>query len=431
MNVFVLALKHVEEFSVIDIDNSELRQCSLYLTDDVMTCELLPQYYKMSDMQLQIYLKEMEGNVDEATYSLIKYIRENKKTSSLNACKIDLKNWKEIHKQHGLEKIYPFKTANKLTIYNEDTLAGYCLYDISNKPAIDSSKYEKIIDDRYAIAKYDDTKMESILAGDVCSNESIDLKNGLIFIKLYCYLDNKTLKTNKMEIVQYSAIDKKFNTAELKEQNKLLFKLRDFAYSKKQVIMTYKDADVSCYQFVFDICNKVESYTFPGLIKFSLRDLKMPTKVIYQNVELSCSSDKDISSEINKTINKLVDENALLSNQIQVYSDNMETIMKSYKKLQKICAEYVNSPDVYTRCNKELDYRLSQYQMLNGEKDFLQEQLDSKQYSYTTLAEANDKLRKTPLKLEDINIALENGTEINYDKYALLLSNDNCIYLQV
>lgn len=419
LNTSVLALKYIEEFST-ELSEYELRPCSLYLTDEIGLCNRLEQFYKMSDAQLEIYLKKIEGNVDETSYNLVRYIKNNKKTMPMNACKINLNNLKEVHKRYGYDEIYPYKTINKVTTYDETTLSGFCFKDLRN------------LRNSRDLTRIDNTNLHTVLQNDVCSNNAIDLQNGLKFLKLSCVLENNILKINKLQILQY--IDKKFEVLFPNEQQNVINNLLTLGYKKRQVIYDNKDTEVSCYKFVFDVCNQVESYSFPGLITFSLADLKIPNKIIEHNVVIDCDSSqdmKDISGEINRHINKIFDDNNILTKQIQIYDENMEQIEENYKKLQGICEEYVDSAELYHQCKKELDYRLSQYQILENEKKFLKDQLDAKQYSYMTLIETSKKIRNTVMSLDEINAALENGIPVDYDKYSLLLSNDDCIYLQV
>jgi len=433
MNIFTLSvkIKNIENFESVSSSpniNAELRQCSLYLTEDIGICNRLEEFYKMSDTQLQIYLDTIEGNVDDTTYNMIKHIKDTKKTIPLNACRINLNNWKEIHKQYGQDVAYAFKTINKLTKYNDNTLEGYCIKEDVNNSAL---KYALVNNKRYEIGKLDNTEsIAKLIKKDVASTSTITLQNNVRFMKLHCYLENeKIIKIKKMDLVKY--YDKKFVPLTTLECQEIINNLLKFSYKKKQIIFDFVSVEVACYKFVYDVTNSVESYTYPGTILFSLADLKLPNKIVDHNVAFSCTEDANISASINIKINKLIDDNSVLSSQIQTYDENLKKMMQNYEQMQKICADYATDNEAYTKCNKELEYKLSQYEILENERNFLQSQLDSKQYNYTSLSETNRKLRTTKFTFDEINTYLENGVSVSYEKYSPLLSNDDCIYFQI
>lgn len=417
----------------------ELRPCTINLTSDDDICNQLSDIYEMSKIQIQVLLNTMKkNNADLSSYNLLKYIRDNKDSIPINTCKIEIDNWKEIKNTYMSSNIYPYKNIINNTDYNDETLSGYCLYDVSTNSNINPDK--KIINNiedinypnelkLYELYKFDNNVPVNTIAKLACENKNTSyliIDNNLIFMRLNCYLDNETnLKTNNIEFVKYNSSTKKFD--KIKGN---LSKFLKFKY-KKQIILGFDNIQVSAYVFTFDICNNIKKYVISNYINFSFDEFPEVLPVLIENnIDLPEQSDYSIYSLINMKINKIIDSYKKLNDQIQIYTENMNDIMTNYKVIE---GKYINSgsSSMSSSDDDQMQYLLSKYEIIASEKTQLENELAKQKNIHLFYMNVNKKLKNATITLDEINYMIKNGCQLSYNKYSKLISNDNYIYLQV
>jgi hypothetical protein len=294
--------EHFED--VQKVNNVETRPCTLQLTNDDDLCDNLSEFYKMTQLQLQILLNKMKVDPKQkSTYDLLKYVQQNKNSLSINACKVELNGLREVRKNYYSSNINLYKNMNRPIQYDEGSLLGYCLADVTSYANIDANNVLSLVNnvgnissnifynaelpasnlqilDEKNYSKYfpvkvrENVNMQTVLAESkyFCSEDPNmpALDNNLAFLKLHCYLDNDTkLKVKKLSTVQYSTSNKLLNND---PDSYLLKKTFDYKYDDKKIKYTAITLPVSVYKFTYNFCNKIESYAMYNIPKFSIDD---------------------------------------------------------------------------------------------------------------------------------------------------------------
>jgi len=420
---------------------AELRPCTIQLTNDADICDKLSDIYELSDSQIQVLLNKMKAdNTHQTAYNMLQYVKNTKNTLPINSCKIQLSQWKEIKEAYTSSSniIYPYKSITKSTDYNTSNLSGYCLYDIKDASAKNESYvdyledvYNPSVTQLYQLYNFNTSVDIKNIKDFYCSIPStiqpIQVDTTLTFMRLYAFVDDtSTLRINKIDIVGYDPLQNIF-------QPKMTYnisKFFEFQYNNKQIILGFAKVSLSIYTFSFDICKRIKEYTITNNIYFSFDDFaNILPKLVENNIELLPDNDinnKNIQQSINKRINDIIQRHNTINNQIQAYSDNISEIITNYNQMKEIsCTDAA-------KCDVQRQYLLSKSDILHSEKAQLESELLKQKEDHIMYAELNKKLKETSFTLEDINSMLQTlGQPINYDKYASLLSNDDCIYLQI
>jgi hypothetical protein len=457
--------EHFED--VEKINNVETRPCTLQLTNDDDLCDNLSEFYKMTQLQLQILLNKMKVDPKQkSTYDLLKYVQQNKNKLSINACKVELNGLREVHKDFYSSNINLYKNMNRPIQYDKGSLLGYCLADVTGYANIDATNVlslvnnvgnissnifynaelptsNLLIQDANNYSKYfpikvrENVNMQTVLAESkyFCTEDPNmpALDNNLAFIKLHCYLDNETkLKVKKVSTVQYSTSHKLLNDD---PDSYLLKKTFDYKYDDKKIKYTAITLPASIYKFTYNFCNKIESYAMYNIPKFSMDELYIAPKIIKHNIDLmpylpDNGNNSNVERIVNLKIKELFDEIKMINQQVDTYTSNQDKFTVEFQKMkQTTCPSIIDNNKKYTECMLQQNMLSDNYNMIESDKYYLKGILQNKRTTYTDLIDAADKMRTMKFTLKEINEAIENGIEIDYFKYADFVSNDNCIYL--
>lgn len=416
---------------------AQLRPCTIQLTNDTDICDKLSDIYELSDSQIQVLLNTMKkNNADQSAYNMLKYIKTSKTTLPINSCKIQLSQWKEIKSAYASTSniMYPYKSITKVTDYNTSNLSGYCLYDVSDAATTNQTYIDYLEDvanpnptQLYQLYQFntsvDTNSIKNLYCNIPSDIPSVSVDSKLTFMRLHAFVDDSSaLRINKIDMVGYDPLQ---NVFQPKMTNDDISKFFEFQYNNKQIILGFAKVPLSVYTFSFDICKRIKEYTITNDIDFSFADFtNLLPKLVENNIELS--DNKNISHAINNKINDIIQRHNTINNQIQVYSDNISEIMTNYNELKDIpCTDAA-------KCEVQKQYLLSKRDILQSEKTQLETEMLRQKTEHMQLSELNKKLKETSFTLVEINDMFgEFGLNFNYDKYSLLLSNDDCIYLQI
>lgn len=474
INIFMIVSRdcnRIENFenvsNVSNVSNVETRPCTLQLTNDDELCDNLSEFYKMTQLQLQILLNKMkEDPKQKSTYDLLKYVQQNKNNLSINACKVELNGLREARKDFYSSNINLYKNMNRPIQYDTGSLSGYCLADVTPYANIDPNNVLSLVNnngnfssnifynaelpssniqihDANNYSKYfpikvrENINMQTVLAESkyFCTEDPNmpALDDNLAFLKLHCYLDNDTkLKVKKVSTVYYSIADKLFKD---NPESQLLKKTFDYNYDDKKIKYTAVVLPVSAYKFTYNFCNKVESYAMYDIPKFSMDELYIAPKIVKHNIDLmpylpDTKNKNNVERIVNLKIKELFDEIKNMNQTIDTYTSNQDEVTLEFQKLkQTTCPSIIDNNKKYTECMLQQNVLKDNYNMIESDKYYLKEILQNKRETYANLIDAADKMRTMKFTLKEINEAIENGIEIDYFKYADFVSNDNCIYL--
>jgi hypothetical protein len=469
INIILLTTKYsnIEKFEEqvrqpIKIDT---RPCTLHLTNNSDLCDQLEEIYKMSDIQIQVILNQMkvDPNANKTNYDNLRYIKDNKASLPLNACKIELNNLKESKNIYGSSNILVYKNLTKVIDYNQNNLSGYCLSDISsytglshinmlNKvqsnissnmfyiPLTLSNTVSNIIDNNnkyLAIKMKDNLNAETLLNEEkyICKNNTITLENNLKYIKLDCMLHNDIfLKVHNINIVQYSSLTQQFTTLDTNQKIDLF----SYMYNNKQIIYVPKTLQLPIYKFTYNYCDKIESFKIYDNIPISLAELSIPNKIIKYNLDLapysSSNIDDNIPNIINNKLQSIFNEIKQNNERLSAFSSNQQNIDIEYVYLTTIrCPSFTGTMQKqdYDMCVGNANTLLNNSQLIVEQKYYVQQELSKLQNNYLTLIETNKLIRETYFSVKELQEYVKYGVLINYSKYANLISNDNSIYIQI
>lgn len=467
INVILMSLKSVntEHFADEQVQASgikvETRPCTLHLTNDNDLCEKLADIYKLSELQIQVQMNKMQDMGNQASYDMMKYVKENKKSLPINACKVELNKMKEVHNMYASSNINVFKNIYRNLNYNTETLSGYCLSDVSQYSELDSSNILNILktavssnlfvspavdnsvanivdvgdNSRYmAIRVQNKIGIDTLLkdSASICKDTNVVLENGLKFLRLHCGLLKDTqLFVNMIDFVAYDNKQRKFVTTDGTFDN-----MFTYTYDKKQIMYQSVAKDAMIYKITYDYCDKIEAYTVFDNLKFSLGELRVMPIMIKQNIDLSTltstSNIVDIPATVNNKMMSIISDNRDIENRIIMYSSNQDLMIKDISKLNReICPSIVTNNNEKALCMLRANALEDEYNMLEVQKYQLKETLAKQRTAYQTFLETSYKITATKYTLNEINQMINSGVTVSYSKYADMVSNDDCIYIQV
>ena len=99
--------KYIENFTDIkELSGGKIdsRPCTIYVTKDIETCDLMTDYYKkgLTQLDILIYKYSKSNNpTDKNFLESIIQIKENK-INNINNCKVELKDWKEFKNYYDI-----------------------------------------------------------------------------------------------------------------------------------------------------------------------------------------------------------------------------------------------------------------------------------------------------------------------------------------
>lgn len=469
INIIVLSLKNdIEHFedqvssSTQGLITVETRPCTLHLTNDNDLCEKLSDIYKLSDLQIQVQMNKMQDLGNQASYDMMKYVKENKKNLPINACKVELQRMKEVRNMYGTSNINVFKNISRNLNYNTETLSGYCLSDVSQYSELDSSNILNILKtsvssnlfvepaldnsvanivdgtdkSRYmAIRVQNKIGIDTLLqnTASICKDTNVSLENGIKFLRLHCGLIKDTqLFVNLIDFVAYDDKLRKFvTTTDDKVDN-----MFTYSYDKKQIMYQPVAKDAMIYKITYDYCNKIEAYTVFDNLKFSLGELRISPMMIKQNIDLNTSNVQNVPQNVPENVNKImmsiITDNRDIENKIIMYSSNQDLMMKDISKLNReICPSIATNNNEKALCMLRANALEDEYNLLEVQKYQLKETLAKQRILYQTFLETSYKINTSKYTLKDINQMINTGITVSYSKYADMVSSDDCLYLQI
>ncbi len=491
INIMMIVMrerKHREFFedasSSTDIIKVNTRPCTLHLTNDDELCNRMADIYKMSDLQIQVILNKIQYQGNMSTYSLLQFVKDNKKTLPINACKIELNKFKEVNSLYLSTSSNLYKNIYRDISYNNSTLSGYCLSDISEYSSFSMSNIINIVNptlssniffnaqldssanvydrnnSRYLALKVRNMINRDVLLNDmpyVCSELKTPLEDKLQFIRLHCALyDTSRLVVDNIDFVNYDASLRKMQTVsdtspsitttipfiqsepDIMQYNSsnILNAMFSYIYDKKQIRYVPVNKRVFIYKFTNNFCNKIEEFTMYDNIQFSLAELNVKPTVIKYNIDLSpnISNSTVINNNIptfvnNKLSNILISNNNIISS-IDDHTSNQILLNMMYAKLrEETCPALVNNKDK-ALCTLRTNAIQDEYNIHEIEKYSLQEKLQNQRVVYYELLETRKRIENTSFTIADIKDIVSLKVPITYSKYADMISNDDCLYIQ-
>lgn len=423
--------KNIEKYENIpNYINAEMRECTFYIVNDENICDKLRDIYKMGNIQLQYAINNAK-KTDKELYDKLVYIKNNKKNLSINDCKIQINNFKEIKKLYGSNEVFAYKNITKDRAA-ENTLSNYCMIETKTptQNAItngeDMKSYEIVHIDNYMNMKELRDKIPNM-----CQYEKMQIDD-MIFFKLQCILENETvLKVNNIDVIEVR--NGIFNTvSDISEKTSYIDKIYQYRYTNKQLLYEPKKLNSSIYTFNFDKCQKIEKMYITNNMPFSFKELKIFPKIISYNIELSSKDiNNDFTLEINKQINQEYDNKNIYNEHLEIYDDNKKNVMKIYEKENSKCLDMVNKNVEYSKCNEKMEALKQELELIELEQNKINNEIKLIDNKIMKLVETNKKLRSNSISLEELNNMIVAGVEIDYDKYVKYVSSDDCIYIQI
>ena len=445
----------------------ETRPCTLHLTNDDELCDNLSEFYKMSQLQLQILLNKMKVDPKQAvTYDLLKYVKENKNRLPINACKVELNGLREVSKLYNSSNTNLYKNINRSIEYNTETLAGYCLTDVTSYASLDENNIVSLVKtagnissnlfydpsfltsntkiedannySQYLPIKMRNNNIQTLLDSSqyFCKDTNVLLDDNIKFLRLHCYLEKDTiLKVKKTSVVSYSKSENLFKEALKEDVVATLDKVFGLSYADKKIKYAGLTVPVSIYKTTYNFCKKLESYAMYNIPKFSMEELKIAPKIIKHNIDLisqasTTDSIQPIQPLVNEKIKELFQDMKNINLSLDTYTSNQNDLTLEYQKLkQSTCPSIVDDNKKYVQCMMVMNNVTDNYNMIESDKYYLKEVLEKKRTEYYNFIDAAEKIRTTKFTLDEINDAIQVGAEIDYFKYADLVSNDDCIYV--
>ncbi len=472
INIIVLSITR-ESFATADPNPSalirvETRPCTLHLVNDTELCDKLSDFYKLSDLQLQIIINKMQNNISTSNTSidLLQFVRNNKSKLPINACKLQINKLKEIQKFYSTSNlnINISKSIFKTMDYDRETMSGYCLADITNystflnsniyeivKPSISSNLFYPLTDDNTIMnvadeknTKYMAIKMKNITNIDsmlndehICKINTFSLEDNLRFMRLHCYLSKANdLKINYAELIEYNTEKRSFNIIENTSDD--LNDLFTYVYNQKQLAYAPRPINCSIFKFTYDYCKKIEEYTRFDNIMFSLAEIRIAPRIVKHNIDLSAYTvssnipNDNIPEIIKKKTNNLLDENIILQNKLQEYTSNQSDAQLRFNNLKtEICPSQINSKKEYDMCVIKQNIVVDEYNMYEMDKFYVNQKLTENRQEYYTFIDTSTKIEKMRVTINDINDVIKSGITVSYNKYADYISNDDYLYLMI
>lgn len=469
INIIILSITR-ESFQTESNPSSlikvETRPCTLHLVSDTELCDKLSDFYKLSDLQLQIILNKMSNNMSEKNTSsdLIKFVKNNKATLPINACKLEINRLKEIRNFYSSNNVNVLKSTFKTMDHDKETMSGYCLTDITSystfsnsnifdivRPTISSNLFYPLTDDntmrnivddqnmRYmAIKMKNITNVDSILDDEhICKINTFSLEDNLRFLRLHCYLTKANdLKVNYAELIEYNVEKRNFHKVE--NEPDALDVLFTYLYNQNQVIYTPRSVNISIFKFTYDYCKKIEEYSRFDNINFSLGEIRLAPRTIKHNLDLSpYASSSNLSNDsipeiIKIKTNSLLQENIILQNKLHEYTSNQYDVQNRLNILRSdTCPSQINSKKEYDMCMSQQNIIIDEYNMYEVDKFYVNKKITENRQQYYTFIDASDKIKKINVSIDDINDVIKSGITIQYSKYSDYISNDDYIYLMI
>ncbi len=471
--------------SITDIIKINTRPCTLHLTNDDELCNRMADIYKMSDLQIQVVLNKMQYEGNMSTYSLLQFVKDNKKTLPINACKVELNKFKEVNNLYLSTSSNLYKNIYRDISYNNSTLSGYCLSDISEYSSFNMSNIINIVNptlssniffnaqldsptnvydennSRYLALKVRNKINRDVLLNDmpyVCSELKTPLEDKLQFVRLHCALyDTTRLIVDNIDFVNYDANLRKMQIVSDNPQSvtmsipfiqsepeimrynssNILNAMFSYIYDKKQIQYVPINKQVFIYKFTQNFCNKIEEYTLYDNIQFSLAELNVKPTVIKYNIDLSpiVSNSNvinyDIPTVVNNKLSNILISNNKIIHSIDEHTSNQVLLNAIYAKLrEETCPSLVNNQEK-ALCTLRTNAIQDEYNIHEIEKYSLQENLQNQRVVYYELLETKKRIDNTSYTIADIKDIVSLKVPITYSKYADMISNDDCLYIQI
>lgn len=478
VNVILITLKYSENFEAADAATTqgitvETRPCTLHLTNDDELCEKLADIYKKSELQIQVIMNKMKIEGNKSSYDLMQFVKDNKKTLPINACKIQLNKLKEVKSLYGSTSSNLFKNIYRNTYYDNNNLFGYCLTDITSYSDVGTSNIVSILNasrmplssniflpitqenivtnvkDIANSSKYAAVKVQNKIdintllkdTGSICQDVDVTLENNLQFMRFKCTLTNEiNLKVNKLDIVSYSKFDRKFNIVD-DTSNIVLDPLFSYIYKNKQVVYGPEATDAVIYKMSYDYCNKLEAFAVFNTLKFSFNELNVMPKIVKYNVDLSDIdkastsnvSSKNVPNMVYSKMNKILGEIRMITERLDDYTSNQDILKNEYSKMRlETCPSIMTDNNKKAMCVIRAANVEDEYNKLEVEKYYLKEILVKQRQEYNNMIDTANKINIAKFTIKDINdIIGTGGLPISYTKYAEMISNDDCLYMQL
>jgi hypothetical protein len=455
----------------------ETRPCTLHLTNDNDLCEKLADIYKMSELQIQVQMNKMQDIGNQASYDMMKYVKENKKNLPINACKIELQKFKEVRNMYGSSNINVHKNIYRNLNYNTETLSGYCLSDVTEYSGIDANldssnilnilrasvssnlfvpptfdnSVGNIVDDansRYrAIRVQNKIPLNTLMqdSPNICKDVNVALENNLKFLRLHCSLLKETqLVVDKIDLVSYDQLQRKFQIIDdgsRPNSNIVLDSYFTYVYDKRQIMYQPTINDAIVYKLTYDYCNKIEAYTVFDNLKFSMAEFRIMPKMIKQNIELDSTSTvatsnaivaSDVPTTVNNMMMNIISDNRKLEQTLLTYTSNQDVMLAEISKLRReICPSIVTNNNNKAMCILRANAMEDEYNLLEVQKFQVKDVLTKQRSLYQTFLETSYKIKAAKYTLFEINEMIKLGVTVSYTKYADMISNDDYLYLQV
>lgn len=472
INVILVTLKYSEGFSE-DLTKAsdsfikvETRPCTLHLTNDDEICEKLSDIYKMTELQIQVVMNKMKNEGNKSTYDLMQFVKDNKKTLPINACKVQLNKLKEVKSIYGSSTSNIFKNIYRNTYYDNNSLYGYCLTDITSysdigtsnildvlnnvKPPLSSNIFLPLTQDNTVVniqdvannSKYAAIKVQNKIdintllneKGSICQDVDVALENDLKFLRLKCILANEDkLSFNKIDVVTYKKLDRNFDVV-LDTSNMLLDPFFTYIYKNKQILYGPSSRKVQAYKMSYDYCNKLEAIKVFDDVTFSFGELNVMPKIVKYNVDLPYNNmTSNIPSLVYSNMGNILEENKRIISRLDDYTSNQDILKTEFSKLRlDTCPSILTDNNKKAMCVIRAANVEDEYNKLEVEKYFLKEVLEKQRIEYNVMIDTANKLRLAKFSTNDINSIISiSGMPVSYFKYADMVSNDDCIYLLI
>jgi len=281
---------------------------------------------------------------------------------------------------------------------------------------------------------------------------------------------SKESENTKQSDISKQSENSKQSEKVMKEFEKNFF---GFTYiENSSLIFSSYNVPVKIYNFDFDICSSIQSYTTideitdpldeskKSKIKLSFaEDLRISPIMIKQNlnipfkddtknisesedVKVTDNKDGDIKKMIEDKINSIEDENKDIKNKLKEYDEALDKTAKNYVNLQSLCKE---NQDTYSNCidRANIDFG-NLYKLITIAKTGLNDLIQRNMANKESLVNVLEVMEITKFTIEDMNQDILNntpkhndgslknkGVPISMQKFAPFVSNDDCFYFQL
>lgn len=401
--------KNIENFScnIKDLTGGKIdsRPCTIYLTDNIIGCELMTEFYKkgLTQLDILIYKYGNSDNPDDINYvqSLIEV--KNNKLQNINNCKVELKDWKEIKNYYDLNgnpltnDIMPYKSVraqDNINIVDNFLMSGSCFKEYKKDEIIDIFNNENFSKcDYFPITNIEDMSDNNIgkeyigldiklssdlkyntLNDNLCSanllssTQTFDINTKQIFIRIKCYMDNNILKSKYVEFVNFN---NKINDFDIINDDILIQSTIDnlFRYFydiiNKNIMYGPIKIDTNCIIVEYNSCNKIDkidnnkcTFTFTD---FNINNLNVGSynKILNDSdvVKLDDGT-KNYKSDIIKLLSDKRNESLKLGNDIQ---GNIDSNKNTYSQLKTSYFSKQTECSTLTGTNLKYNAQLASY----------------------------------------------------------------------